>query len=102
MWRCVIYASTLLLAACNAGSEDRVVDKDIAASLDAFANRRIYTSLDPSTLRSIPDAEVEQAIIDFVAHKLGDHYEREVEIVNGLSEGVRATYLTWMVEAEVN
>ena len=78
------------------------MDKDIAASIKAFANRKIYTRLDPSTLRSIPDANVEQAIFDYVSSKLDGHYDQEGEIVETLSVGVRATYLTWIVEAEVN
>ena len=45
---------------------------------------------------------MEQAIIDYVESKLDGHYDQEVEIVRGLSPGVRATYLTWVVEAEVN
>ena len=75
---------------------------DIAASSDAFANRKIYSQLDPATLRSVADADLEQAIIDYVISKLDGHYDEEVAIVGALSTGVRATYLTWIVEAEVN
>lgn len=78
------------------------MDENIAASLDAFANRRIYAQLDPPTLRSISDADVEQAIIDYVIAKLDGHYDQKAEIVAALSPGIRATYLTWIVEAEVN
>jgi hypothetical protein len=48
------------------------------------------------------DAEVEQAIIDYVIGKLDGHYDEEAEIVGDLPPGIRATYLTWIVEAEVN
>lgn len=58
--------------------------------------------LDPTTLRSIPDAGVEQAIIDHVIAKLDGHEDREAQIVKSLPAGVRATWLTWIVEAEVN
>jgi len=78
------------------------VDKDIAASLESFANRKIHTRLDPSILRSIPDTDVELTIVDYVGSKLDGQYEREVEVVSSLSPGVRATYLTWIVEGEVN
>jgi len=78
------------------------VDKDIAASVKAFANRKIYARLDPSTLRSIPDSDVEQAIFHYVTSKLDGHYDQQGEIVRRLSAGVRATYLTWILEAEVN
>jgi len=78
------------------------VDKDIAASLEAFANRKIYRRLDPPTLRSIADADVEQAVMDYACSKLDADYDREVDIVRALPYGIRAVYLTWVVEAEVN
>lgn len=78
------------------------MDEDIAASLEAFANRKIYARLDPQTLRSVADADVEQAVIDYVISNLDGHYDEEIEIIGALSPGVRATYLTWIVEAEVN
>ncbi|MFN0278783.1 MAG: DUF4375 domain-containing protein [Pyrinomonadaceae bacterium] len=78
------------------------LDKDIAASFEAFANRKIYTRLDPSTLSSIADADVELAIIDYVSYKLDGHYHEEVNLVGALPTGIRATYLTWIVEAEVH
>ncbi len=78
------------------------MDEDIAASLEAFANRKISAQIDPPTLRSVADADVEQAVIDYVISKLDGHYDEEVEIVGAFSPGVRATYLTWIVEAEVN
>ncbi len=97
-----ILALTLLAACGRPATESSAMDEDIAASLDAFANRKIYARLDSATLRSIADADVEQAIIDYVIAKLDGHYDEEVEIVGALSPGVRATYLTWIVEAEVN
>ena len=78
------------------------MDEEITASLKAFSNRKIYTQLNPPTLRSVSDADVEQAIIDYVIAKLDGRYDEEVEIVGALSPGVRATYLTWIVQAEVN
>jgi hypothetical protein len=78
------------------------MDENISASIEAFKNRKIYTELDPVTLQSISDAEVEQAIIDYVLSKLEGNYDRDAAIVGGLPAGIRATYLTWIVEAEVN
>jgi hypothetical protein len=68
---------------------------------DAYAGLKIYKQLDVPTLRSIPDAEVERAIADYVWHKIYD-YNRVVEVVHGLRSGTRAMYLTWVVEGEVN
>lgn len=92
--------ATVLGGCSGKGTAD--LDNDIAASLDAFANRRIYTSIDAPTLRQIADADLEQAVVDYVLTKLEDNYDKEVEIVEGLSPGSRALYLTWIVEAEVN
>jgi hypothetical protein len=97
-----ILSVTLLCACSDSGKESPKMDKDIAASIESFDNRTTFTTLDPATLRSIPDIQVEQAIIDYVLHKLGDDYEREAEVVAGFPEGIRATYLTWLVEAEVS
>lgn len=77
------------------------MDENIAASIEAFKNRKIYAQLDPPTLRSVADADVEQAIVDYAISKIDGHYDDEVEIIGRLSPGVRATYLTWIVEAEV-
>lgn len=78
------------------------MEDDVAARLEAFENRRIYKSLDVSTIAAIPDDDVEMAIVDYVHLKLKDRYDQEPEIVRGLSLGARALYLTWTVEAEVN
>jgi hypothetical protein len=93
---------TLLCGCGNSATESPKIDNDIAASIEAFENRKTYTKLDPATLRSISDAEVEQAIIDYASSKLEGNYDRETEIVRELPAGIRATYLTWIVEAEVN
>lgn len=78
------------------------MDDRIKQSLDDFANRRIYRTLSPQILASIPDDKLEQAIFDYVASKLEGHYDDELNIVNKLPPGVRALYVTWEVEAEVN
>ena len=78
------------------------MDPDIVASLEAFRNRKIHTKLDPATLRSIPDSEVEQAVLDYAYSKVENNYQRELEIVRSFPPGVRAHYITWIVEAEVN
>jgi hypothetical protein len=78
------------------------MDSDIAASIEAFKNRRIYSELDPEILRSIDDVNIEQAIFDYALTKLEGQYDREEDIVADLPSGIRALYLTWIVEAEVN
>jgi len=92
-----------LFAACGGSPKGgTTVDPDIAASLDAFTNRRIYTRLEPAVLTKIPDSQLEQAVFDYAITKLDGQYDREEAVVAQLSPGVRALYLTWTVEAEVN
>lgn len=78
------------------------MDDRIKKSLDDFANRRIYRALSPQILASIPDDKVEQAVFDYAVTKLEGHYDDEANIANMLPPGVRALYVTWEVEAEVN
>jgi len=78
------------------------MDPKIAASLDAFAHRRIYKHLDKSILSTIPDSDLEQAVVDYAITKIDGHYDNEAVIVAKLPKGSRALYLTWTVEAEVN
>jgi hypothetical protein len=99
----VTAAILLVIVSCGrATPEGSQMDDPIKKSLDDFANRRIYRALDPQLLASIPDDKLEQAIFDYVATKLEGHYDNEVHIVDALPPGVRALYVTWTVEAEVN
>jgi hypothetical protein len=77
-------------------------DNEMAQWMEKFKNRKIYDQLTINVLATIPDTELEQAVIDYVGTKIGDDYAREREIVARLSPGVRALYITWWVEAEVN
>jgi hypothetical protein len=77
------------------------VDESLKKAMAELQNRRIYRSLDASILASIPDAEIELAIVEYVQAKIDGRYEQEVEIVSKLPAGIRALYVTWGVEAEV-
>lgn len=93
----------LALVACGQKTEkEKMVDDSIKNSIEEFQNRQIYRSLDPSVLASIPDDKVELAIVDYVHAKLDGRYEDEAEVVSRLPAGIRALYVTWGVEAEVN
>jgi hypothetical protein len=92
-----------ILAACGRSeSVEKAVDPKIAASLDAFANRRIYKRLDKAVLAAVPDGDLEQAVVDYVSTKLDGHYDNEEAILAKLPSGIRALYVTWTVEAEVS
>jgi len=74
----------------------------LEASIEAFKNRKRYPELTPEILGTIPDAEVEQALIDFIDCRVQHTGRRERDVLDGLSAGFRAVYSTWWVEAEVN
>lgn len=78
------------------------MDPKIAAALEAFANRRVYSRLDEAVLAGIADADVEQAVLDYANAQLKGRYDEEGTRVRELPIGIRALYLTWTVEAEVN
>jgi hypothetical protein len=96
-----IVVAAALLCACNDSREAPAVDKELAAQMEAVKNRKRYPVLTPAILASIPDAEVEQAVVDFVLAKIGEDYEHELEIVAKLPIGAQALYITWLVDAEV-
>jgi hypothetical protein len=73
----------------------------ISKSIDEYKNRRIYTTLTPAVLASIPDDKLEQAVFDYALSKINGRYEHERQIVAELASGVRALYITSLVEEEV-
>jgi Domain of unknown function (DUF4375) len=77
-------------------------EEEIHRSIQEFKNRKVFSSFDLSTLESIPDDKVEQAIIDYVLLQIANDFSDELEILNELSAGFRSIYTTWCVEGEVN
>lgn len=61
-----------------------------------------YPVLSLEVLRSIPDQDLEYAIVDHVSDLIGDDYQNEYKIVMDLPKEIRAVYITWGVDAEVN
>lgn len=101
----ILLAALLALASLSACGKEAAKSAqtgptvgDLLKALDSRQAGR----LDPAALRVMPDADVEQAVIDYVISKLEGKEDHEAEIVAGLPSGVRATWLTWIVEAEVN
>jgi len=100
--------STILLTCvvCAIGCSDATVqeqpiDDSMKKAFEDFRNRKIYTSLDLKTLRSIADKQLEQAIVDYVMHKHKSNPDEDA-VLKSLSPGNRALWLTWIVEGEVN
>jgi hypothetical protein len=99
-----LIASLVMLLSCGDGARDEkgsAWKDDLAKSIEAFKNRKIYQRLTPEILVSIPDHELELAIVDYVHEKVGRRYDQELQIVGRMSEGIRAVYSTWLLEAEV-
>ena len=93
------------LPSCKKGMRDEKMEAwkaDLAKSMETFKNRKIYKRLTPEILASIPDDKLEQAIIDYVYEKVARRHDQEVQIIKGMSDGLRATHATWVAEAEVN
>jgi hypothetical protein len=102
--RCILRATVLMgFVGCSPGSDDEnTLDDAIARSTDEFNRRPIYRSLNPEILARIDDNDLELAVVDYVATKLEGRYEQEREITAAFPLGIRALWLTWVVEAEVN
>lgn len=97
-------AVVAVIAACadRSTSTQTTMDASLSKSLQDFNERVRYRVLDMPTLKSIPDDKLEQAVMDYVDSKIGGEYSRERDVVDALSPGVRALYITWWLEAEVN
>jgi len=72
-----------------------------SGTLPDFKNRKTYRSFDLQTLAQISDADLEQALLDYVIFRIGNDWSQQVETVDALSSGFRAIYTTIGVEAEV-
>jgi hypothetical protein len=77
-------------------------EAELAKSVEAFKNRKIYKRLTPEILASIPDDKLEQAVVDYVYEKVSGREDQEARIIKRMSAGLRAVHATWVVEAEVN
>jgi hypothetical protein len=67
-----------------------------------FKNRKIYTELNREIIRSIPDEDLEQAIRDFIAIRIGHDWAQDVEKVPALGPGFAAVYFLGIMGAEVS
>jgi hypothetical protein len=87
-----LVAALSLLAGCGKPAQETPVVNDSPG----------FRTLDPDTLAAVPDDKLEEAVFDYALTRLGGDFEREAEILATLPPGVRALYLTWQVEGEVN
>jgi hypothetical protein len=76
-------------------------DDDMNKFWEEFNNRRIYTELSVEILETIPDDELEQAIVDYIFTKVTDEQTKFADI-SKLSVGFQMVYSTWVLETQVN
>src|SRR5262249_24324815 len=64
---------------------DEVTQKPVAMPKE-FQNRKQYRHLTKQILQSIPDGQLEEAVLDYVDFKVVDNFEHEYRIVKSLSK----------------
>lgn len=86
-----------------------ISNRDTQAKIVAHSSILDNTSMLPQyplqsseQISSIPNSELEFAVVNSVMNKIQSDYTREHEIVTNLSVGQQMVYTTWVVEAEVN
>lgn len=96
--------SLLNLFACS-GQAKKTTDPttdEIRKSIEDFNNRPIYKTLTSEILSQVKDEELEQVIMDNIFAKMDERMTNERKIVESLTPGQRAIYVTTMVEGEVD
>lgn len=96
--------SLLKLFGCS-GQEKKTTNPtndEILKSVEDFQNRPIHKTLTADIISKIKDEELEQAIFDNISINMEGDSTEEKEIVQALTQGQRAIYVTWIVEGEVN
>jgi hypothetical protein len=68
------------------------LSKEAARWFEEFKNRTIYTELNSEIIKGIPDANLPQAIIDFIGCKIDQDWENDLHKVPSLSPGFSAVY----------
>jgi hypothetical protein len=69
--------------------------------VDDYLKRQIHGKLTAKIIKSTPDYQLEQVIIDYIQTKLSDE-ESELSILSKMSSGFQAVYSTWILDSEVN
>jgi hypothetical protein len=96
----LLTSSLLNLFGCS-GQEKKTTNDEILQSVEDYQNRPIHETLTSEILSKVKDEDLEQAIFDNIAAKMDDGSE-EREIVESLTPGQRAIYVTMIVEGEVS
>ena len=79
----------------------RPVKDKIELFIEEFQNRKRYPTLTVEILKKIPDAKLEEAIMDFIDCHAQRKGVSQYDVIKTLSPGFLAIYTTLQVEAEV-
>jgi hypothetical protein len=77
-------------------------DDAIRKDAEQFEHRKRYATLTTQVLATIPDDQLELAILDWIDSKIAGDYQHAHAIVGRLSPGMRMLYATWWLESEVD
>jgi hypothetical protein len=69
--------------------------------MDEFWNRRIYKELSLEILATIPDDQIELAILDYIDTKISD-YRMRFDVISNMPEGFQMVHSTMALETQVN
>jgi hypothetical protein len=67
-----------------------------------FMQRPKYHTLNVENIKSAPDDDIDQMIMDAIELKLARYEHNVAKMISTLSSGCRYLYLTWVVGGEVN
>jgi hypothetical protein len=95
-------APTVVVGGMEDAGLNSKLKRQLAASIAAFKNRKRYARLTPEILAKIPDADVEQVIVDFIECRAEREGQDDQRALAHLPSGFLPIYATWLLEAEVN
>ncbi len=98
----VLLALWLRSSTRRTGTTSAGLPSDTRQFIDAFNNRKRYASFSLETLAQITDAELEQAILDYVVDQIGEDFSREGDVLRQLPTGMQSIYVTLILQGEVD
>jgi len=86
----------------DSSGQDFPTNEQIQHSADEFLNRAIYEQLSSEILDSVADDQLQQTVFDNLMTKMNKDMSNEVEVFLKFTEGQKAVYAIWLLEAEIN
>jgi len=88
----------------NSSSDSDFVEFEQEAEkwLAEFKNRKIYDELNAQIITNIPNADLPQAIVDYIGYRINQDWENDLVKVPALGPGFSAIYFLIGLQIEVN